>query len=242
MRYPLLLTVLFLSYQCLYSQTEKKVTAAVVCNDFALQGIEIVNLIRKNTARSNDTGKFSIFAKVGDQLMFISKNYEYKTITIKEADFQNANFTITLVQKPEELDEVVIASKVKAPFIPNMQKLLDTLYADDKYSQKKNPLIDNGSIMYGPDIIRIVGKLFRLFAKEKEKTKEAPEIKFKDLVNSSLDLAFFKKTLQLKPEEIELFLDFCDADSKSKKLIENANELALMDFLLIKNIEFKKRE
>jgi hypothetical protein len=51
---------------------------------------------------------------------------------------------------------------------------------------------------------------------------------------------FFHKTLALKPNEIALFLDFCDADSQSKTLIENNNVLSLMDFLLAKNIEFKK--
>ena len=35
----------------------------------------------------------------------------------------------------------------------------------------------------------------------------------------------------LKPEEINLFLEFCDADSDSKSVFINPNRLTLMDFL-----------
>jgi hypothetical protein len=240
MKYKLLLTYFFISSQFLHSQTGK-IKATVVSNDFALKGIEIVNLDSKTTTITNDSGAFSIFAKVGDQLMFISKNYEYKTITIKERDFENTNMVIKLIQKTEELNEVVVTNNFRAPLIPNMQKLLDTQYADDKYSQKKNPFNNDGSITYGPDAVQIIGRLVKLLKKNKEKkAKEIPEMEFKTLVNTNLDSDFFKKTLALKPEEIDLFLDFCDADPNSKNVLNNPNPLKIMDFLMAKNVAFKK--
>ena len=42
------------------------------------------------------------------------------------------------------------------------------------------------------------------------------------------------------PLEVALFLEFCDTDPKSKTILENTNPLKLMDFLITKNIEFKK--
>ena len=44
----------------------------------------------------------------------------------------------------------------------------------------------------------------------------------------------------LKPEGVALFLEFCDADPKSKNILDNNNPLSLMDFILTKNEEFKK--
>lgn len=83
--------------------------------------------------------------------------------------------------------------------------------------------------------------ILKLFKKEKEKALEnKPKIEFKQLAKSSCDQKFYIETLQLKPEEIPLFLQFCDADPKSKTLIENSNVLSMMNFLLSKNIEFKK--
>lgn len=246
MRYKLLIFILILYTPFVHSQTGKKLSATIVSNNFALKGIEIVNLDSKNTTVSNDSGVFAIMAKVGEQLMFISKNYEYKTITLKEADFQNANFIINLVKKPEELDEVVISNKIKAPQITNMQALLDKKYPDDKYSQKKNPLINDGTITNGMDFMRIGGTIIGIIkkqiqkGKEKEKKKEIPGIDFKTLVNNNLDSDFFKKTLGLKPEEIDLFLDFCDADPNSKNVLNNPNPLKIMDFLMEQNVAFKK--
>lgn len=242
MRNILLFIILVFTAQFSHSQTAKKLTGAVVYNDFALLGIEVINLDSKQTTATNDLGSFTIFAKVGDQLMFLSKSYEYKTITLKEADFLNPNFVISLVKKPEELDEVVVTRAIKAPKIADMQRLLDTKIADDKYSQQKNPLIKDATIPNGANPLRILGMILSIFIKEKEKekTKKVSEVNFKKLVNSTLDLDFFKKALDLKPEEVALFLEFCDADIKSKKIIENPNELALREFLNSKNNEFKK--
>ena len=240
MKHLLLLFVFIVTSPIVHSQTEKKITAVVVCSDFALQGIDVVNLNSKKATITNATGGFSIMAKAGDQLMFVSKMYEYKTILLQDADFQNTDFTINLLKKPEELDEVVIVNTVKAPLVPNMQALLDTKYADDKYSQKKNPLLNDGTIPNGADLMRIGGMILGIFKKEKEKRKEIPLIEFKTLVNSNLDPDFFKKTLALKPEEVELFLEYCDADPNSKHVLDNPNPLKVMDFLMAKIVDFKK--
>jgi hypothetical protein len=241
MKNKLLLVLVVVSSQFLHSQTEKKVRATVLSNNFALQGIDVINLVSKKTVITNSSGNFAIWANVGDKIMFVSKNYEYKTIVLKEEDLKDPNLVIQLIKKAEELDEVVIQNKVKAPLIPNMQQLLDTQVPDDAYSQKKNPFGTDGSITYGPDIIRIMGKVVKLFTKPKDKkSKEVYEKDFKTLAESKLDQVFFSKYLKLNANEIASFLEFCEADSKSKNIIKNANELELMDFLLAKNNEFKK--
>lgn len=236
MRLKLLLTYLFISSQVSLAQTEK-IKGTVTSNDFTLQGVEVVNLDTKSISVTNANGVFSIMAKEGDQIIFISKSYQYKTITLNESDFENPNFVIVLNQKTEELDEVVITKKITAPLVPNIQELLDRQVADDKYSQKKNPFGTDGSITYGPDFFKIL----KLFTKGKQKkTKEINAIGFKETVESHLSQDFFSKSLKLNQEEIPLFLEFCDADSKSKIIMKGFNELELIDFLLTKNAEFKK--
>ncbi|MNR49068.1 hypothetical protein D3C85_1683950 [compost metagenome] len=77
-------------------------------------------------------------------------------------------------------------------------------------------------------------------AKEKEIKPKTPEIDFKKLIATSVSPDFFTKELNLKSEEKELFLEFCDADPKSKTLLQHTNILTTMDFLYAKNDEFKK--
>lgn len=81
----------------------------------------------------------------------------------------------------------------------------------------------------------------RLFANEKKILKvESPTIVFKDLVKNNFKSDFYSKTLHLKEEEVALFLEFCDADPKARLLEKSNNQLALLDFLLLKRDEFKK--
>lgn len=92
-------------------------------------------------------------------------------------------------------------------------------------------------IRMGEDFSRLIKKIF----KPKEKViKTNTKIEFKDYLNLNFNQDFFINTLKLQPEEIILFIEFCNADSKSKTLIENINILSTMDFLIAKNIEFKK--
>jgi hypothetical protein len=46
--------------------------------------------------------------------------------------------------------------------------------------------------------------------------------------------------LNLKDDEIKLFLVFCENDSKSRTLMQPSAEFQLMDFLITKNKEYKK--
>ena len=56
----------------------------------------------------------------------------------------------------------------------------------------------------------------------------------------TISYTFFTNTLNLKEDEIGLFLIFCENDSKSKTLLKPESKIDLIDFLLTKNKEFNK--
>lgn len=238
-----LILLIFFIFHIGFSQTEKRINGKVVCAEYSLQGIEVVNLVSEKTAMTDSKGNFSIFAKAGDMLVFVSKNYEYKRLFLDTQLMDKDNFVVSLTKKPEELEEVVIFK------MSNIKLSKDKAYEQEKVAElalkkaaqhPKPSGVYDGTIANGVNLIRVGGMILSLFIKEKEKTKEVPEIKFKKLVESSLNQDFFRKTLSLRPEETALFLEFCDADPKSKTVLESNNELVLMDFLFIKNVEFKK--
>jgi hypothetical protein len=84
--------------------------------------------------------------------------------------------------------------------------------------------------------------IFKLFRKEKKKSKKvANDIDFITLAKASCDQKFYIETLKLKSDEIALF-QFCEADPKSKTLLENSTVLSMMDFLSIKILSLKSYE
>ena len=222
-----------------FSQTEKTIKGKVVCNDFSVQGIEVVNIVSEKSTITNANGEFSILTKAEDMLVFVSKDYEYKRLLIEKEDIKKPLIIISLTRKPEELKEVVV-TKISFPKIKFNQEAIDKINLENAQASIKNPFIYDGTIPNGLNFKRIGGMILSIFKKQPENSKKAPIIDFKKLATTTCSQEYFDKSLHLKPEEIALFLDFCDADPKSKIAIENTNPLSIMDFLFLKNIEFKK--
>ena len=74
---------LFFSIQISFSQSETVYKGKILCNNFPIENIEIINLNSEKSAFSNSAGEFSIAAKAEDIVVFASKLYEYKRISVQ---------------------------------------------------------------------------------------------------------------------------------------------------------------
>jgi hypothetical protein len=244
MKVSLLVLFLLSAYQTCFSQNEKQIIGQVSSDHTFIEKVEVVNLNSKKITATNSKGEFTILAKANDSLYFICKNYYLKRIKLNQDLLNQDNIWVEIFKKPEELDEIIIT---KAPTIH--------WKTDEKWEREKNyeialergakslkvPGVYTGNIENGANL-NLIADLFKsIFVKEKEPAKKTlPPKKFKELASLNCDQKFYLQTLKLKPDEIYLFLEFCDADPRSKTLIENSNVLSMMDFLSAKNIEFKK--
>ena len=244
MKIKLLLVLFFLTIQFGFSQTEKLIYGTVLCEQLPISKVEVVNYNSKKVIITDSSGKFAILVKAGHELIFISKNYDLKKIIVNQKAIEINDLTVSLNLKAEQLDEVVIT---KIPSIKLSkdskweQAKLDSYTLEKEASTPKVMGVNMGTIENGMNLMRIGGMLMSLFKEEKEvgKTKTIQK-EFKEVVRNTYGQKFYTETLQLKPDEIELFLQFCDTDPKSKTLLQNTDVLPLMDFLIKKNIDFKK--
>ncbi|WP_269224008.1 hypothetical protein [Flavobacterium sp. IMCC34518] len=239
-----LLVVLFLFFfQFSFSQKEEMLKGKVFNQNLPIKGVAIINFNTKAQTSTDQFGNFSIPAKTDDLLVFISKEYQLKKLLVNEKLYDEKELTVYLNLKPEELEEVVITKMPSLKLSGTKgyeQGKVDEITLDKAASKPRTGVYD-GSIENGADINRIFGMVLGLFIKDKEPPKEkGPEIEFAVLAKNTCNQKFYLETLKLKPEEIDLFLQFCDTDPKSKKLIKNSNVLSMMDFLSAKNIEFQK--
>lgn len=233
MKVKLLLFLFFFFYQLSFSQSRKSLKGILSSDSFLLQNVDVINKTSQKSTITNEKGEFIIEVKAHDSLFFYSKNYYLKKLKLSYEQIEQNNLQVVMIKKPEELEEVVI----------NQMKYIK-LSKDENYEQGKLDDIDvekraeklrtgvyDGSIENG------ITKIKRLFG---SKNNTLAEIEFATLAKSTCDQKFYIQTLKLKPQEIDLFLQFCDADPKSKSLIKHNNVLMMMDFLLAKNIEFEK--
>lgn len=236
-----ILPILFFVSQFGFSQIEKPIKGKVLCNDYPVQGVEVLNLVSEKTTITNSNGEFSILAKAEDMLVFVSEKYDYKRVFLEKEDIKKTNLIILLTRKPEQLEEVVITKVSPGSMNYFSQEAADEINLKKAANNSKPIGVYDGTLVNSPDLIRIGGMILGLFIKKRENDKEkSPKIEFKELATATCTQDYFNKTLQLKPEEIALFLEFCDADTKSKTILEDSNPLSLMDFLFAKNVEFKK--
>lgn len=237
--YTFVILSIFL-FQQGFAQTEKLIQGTILCEELPAQGIEVANFTSKKTTISTINGTFSISSKAGDILIFISKNYYYKELILETAVFEKNNLTISLIRKPEQLDEVVV-TKIKFPHIGVNQGVSDDMKLEKEAYAPKTIGVYDGKMANGPDLMRIGAMIIGLFVTPKEKSNtKVSLIKFKELVSSTCNEDFFVKKLHLEPDEIALFIEFCEVDPKSKMILDNNNALTVMDFLFDKNAEFKK--
>ncbi len=215
-----------------------------MCEKNPVSKVDVANYNSKQVITTNTLGTFSIQVKVGDELVFISKNYEIKRLMVDQKTMNLNNLIISLQLKPEQLNEVVITN------IPSIKLSADTKWEEGKIEEMnliknstslKNPAVYDGRIENGVGLIKIGSKIMALFKKEKEPIKKKiPKIEFAPLARKTCDERFYIQTLHLKPEEINLFLQFCEADPKSQTLSKETSVLNIMDFLIYKNSDFKK--
>ncbi|MCI9845198.1 hypothetical protein [Flavobacterium pectinovorum] len=239
MRVKLLTTISFFTYQLSISQTEKLLHGKVVSENLELKDVEVINKTDKTSTTTNDLGEFSILANVKDSLLFFSKKYYFTRFKLTQNDFDN-NLVVNMVARPEELQEVVVLNKKFVSWLSKEE--IEQIKLNSHKSKVGLPIAGYKEAIMpnGTDFIYLGKQIRNLFKKEETPKKETPKIDFNQLIKSTLNPDFLTKELKLKPEETALFIEFCEADPKSKILLENPNILATMDFLYAKNEDFKK--
>jgi transcription antitermination factor NusG len=229
---------LFCISQIGFSQTEKQLHGKVLSDDFPLQGVKVINLNTEKSSITNNNGDFLISTKPNDILVFYELEYQYKRKQITEKEIYDDYIIVRMDKKPIELKEVVIEKpKFAAPIFS--QVAADQINIEKTANQPKVLGVYDGSITNGMDFVRMFKDVAKLFKKKKQK-KSKEKLEFKQIIEEKIDQSFFIKALELKPEQIALFLEFCDADPKSKTVLDDTNILSIMDFMILKNKEFKK--
>ncbi|MBF2710016.1 hypothetical protein [Flavobacterium soyangense] len=234
---------LCLFYQFCIGQTlTRKPLHGLVLNDSVnVESGYVYNVNSKARTFISSKGFFDILAKTNDTLLISSLGLKSKRIVLTEKDFAPSLLVIRLNVFVNQLQEIVVKKIVIKPNLGNIQSIIDTQYFEDKQSSLKNPLMPYHDIVYGIDFIRVGKMIWKIFVKgSTDKTKAAAYGDFSEVVPKRISPFFFTNTLQLKEDEIGLFLIYCENDPKAKELLNPNLEFELIEFLITKNEEFKR--
>lgn len=83
------------------------VNGEIIVDSLPIAGVEVINLVTKESTTSDEKGKFSIRAKEDHLLVFYDKRLDYMRHSISREDL-TTSFVVKMTYKIEELEEVVV--------------------------------------------------------------------------------------------------------------------------------------
>ncbi|HEX7870207.1 MAG TPA: hypothetical protein VF455_08835 [Chryseobacterium sp.] len=235
---------------CLFCQivlgqnNSRKSLHGQVINDFlAIESGYVMNINANVRTFIGTGGLFDIMARPKDTLLFSGLAFQSKKIVLTEKDCAEVLFKAKLDLVNNQLKEVIVHKELKVKSLDGgSQKYVDMQFEDDKLSTAKNTaMYSDQTIKYGTDFVRIFKDIKKLLSKKEDVQENViSDIAFAEYAKDNFTPDFYSKTLDLKPDEIELFLMYCSNDPESKRYLEPDEKFQLMDFMINKNKEFKK--
>ncbi len=237
---------------CLFCQlvlgqnNSRKSLHGQVINDFlTIESGYVMNVNSNVRTFIGAGGLFDIMARPKDTLLFSGLAFQSRKVVLTEKDLAEVLLKVKLDLVNNQLKEVVVHKELKVKALDKgSQRYVDMQFEDDKLSTAKNNVMySDQTIKYGTDFVRIFKDVKKLLSK-KEDVQETviSDIAFAEYAKDNFSPDFYTKTLDLKPDEVELFLMYCSNDAESKKYLGPDNRFQLMDFMINKNKEFKKAE
>jgi hypothetical protein len=215
-----------------------------VKNDIVnIDGGYVINVTAATRSLIDTKGFFDIMAQPNDVLIVSSMSFQPKKVALTNANLQERLFEIKLEVFNNELSEVVISNGMKVQSIKsNTQGYVDKKYFDDAQSAPKNQVMTrDGRITDGFDFVRVFKEVKKILKKQSNvDDKVMNDVAFSAYVKANFDPIFFERDLDLKEDEIDLFLLFVSNDTTSREYLKPDDKFLLLDFLVSKNAEFKR--
>ena len=223
-----------------FSQTDELqfLKGKIVCEIEDLRTITITNIRSQSIVNPEQNGNFSMFVKIGDELLFDGMTIKTKQITLSEDDLKKKLFTITLSPKviPLENVDIKIYKNINAVSLGILEK------PAKKYTPAERKLRTAGEFhWYYPLLIPLGGMPLdgllnsisgRTTMLKKELLIERNELTIQSIKNQFVE-EYFVNSLFIPKENVEAFL-FYVADNNDLRLALSEKNKIKTEFILSK--------
>ncbi|MCG1037051.1 carboxypeptidase-like regulatory domain-containing protein [Polaribacter sargassicola] len=202
--------------------------------------IHVININTNKGTITNNNGSFEIAVKLGDSLYFSHINLQKKIIYITDKILSDKNITVTLNEKTETLNEIVLEearsifyqdpeiTTYKGPTIN--AKSLHLPYANTK--AKKNTKIANLNITSASvNLDNLLNALNGTNKKRKQLQKFSDEDNMISKIRKHFTDDFFVTDLNIKQEYINQFLNDC-VDKNIISIFKSDQKIKLTTILI----------
>lgn len=223
--------LLLLISQISFSQSKDKLMKGKINTlQLAPDGVEVINMRTHQVLRTNAVGEFSMYASIRDVIIFSNFNFEdaKKIITLK--DFNAGIFSVNMIPKITQLDEVLVKKDEKLVRSSFWDDAKQFTVAERRLETAAKPFRLNQGLEISNDAIvnALTGKSKRLRKELAVEKKESYLEQIDDLYPED----YYTDTLGIEKDYIAGFKYFVVEDAAFIKNL-NANNKKELEYTII---------
>ena len=224
----------------IYAQDRIPIKGKLIYRNVNVVAANVVNNNAQINTITDGEGEFEIPVKVGDEIIFSSVQYMIRTVKINPEIIQKNRLIITVNEKINALEEVIITPD-------NTEKFLDLKeeefkgydYLRDKSTRLENAIVRQGQLNNGINVINILKLITKVINSKTEEEKR--NLKPSEVLKYVFEIDFFKRDLELTDDQIIGFLEYIDDNLPSHKLLSQSKQFQLIDYLILESKKYRNK-
>ena len=191
------------------AQDRVSIKGRLIYRNINVVAANVVNITAQINTITNGEGAFEIPVKNGDEVVFSSVQYMIRTVKITPEIIQKNRLIITINEKINALEEVVVTPDDAEKFLDLKEEEFKGFnYDRDKSTRLENSIVRQGQLKNGINLINVAKLIAKLVSNKTEEEKR--NLKPSEVLSYVFDKSFFSSDLELKDDQIVGFLEHID--------------------------------
>ena len=224
----------------LYAQDRIPIKGKLIYRNVNVVAANVVNINAQINTITDGEGEFEIPVKVGDEIIFSSVQYMIRTVKINSDIIQKNRLIITVNEKINALEEVIITPDDTEKFLDLKEEEFKGYdYLRDKSTRLENTIVRQGQLNNGINVINILKLINKVINSKTEEEKRS--LKPSEVLKYVFEIDFFKRDLELTDDQIIGFLEYIDDNLPSQKLLSQSEQFQLIDYLILESKKYRNK-
>ena len=223
-----------------FAQDRVSIKGRLIYRNINVVAANVVNITAQINTITNEEGAFEIPVKNGDEVVFSSVQYMIRTVKITPEIIQKNRLIITINQKINALEEVVVTPDDAEKFLDLKEEEFKGFnYDSDKSTRLENSIVRQGQLKNGINLINVAKLIAKLVSNKTEEEKR--NLKPSEVLSYVFDKSFFSSDLELRDDQIVGFLEHIDNNLPSQKLLNQSQQFQLIDYLILQSKKYRSK-
>ena len=221
-----------------FAQDRKPIKGRLIYRNINVVAANVVNVTAQINTITDGEGAFEIPVALGDEIIFSSVQYMIRTVEITPEIIEKKRLIITVNEKINALEEVVITPDDTEKFLNLKEEEFKGYdYERDKSTRLENSIVTQGQLRNGLNLINIAKLIAKAVSNKTDEEKR--NLKPSEVLSYVFDTDFFTGDLQLKNDQIVGFLEHIDDNLPSNKLLNQSQQFQLIDYLIAESKKYR---